>query len=296
MLLKRIRNINIPIDLQVKLFDQTIVPVLTYASEIWGVEDVKILEKVQLDFLRTILCVRKSTPLFMLYGEVGQFPLQVIIQIRIICFWGRLLVGKASKLSLAVYKMLLKDTQTGFYNHKWIVTVRTILENCGMNNIWLNQSFLSLNVLKFRITSALKDQFIQSWRHDIANSSKGQLYLMLKEKFEMEQYLLIQNFGQRIVITKFRTVNHRLPIEKGRWENIPTELRICRLCNKGLIGDEFHYILVCEFFNESRKSYLSQVFWNSRNKYDLKKLLCSKNKIVLNRLSKFIKIILDSMR
>ena len=30
LLYKRIRNLNIPLDLQIKLFDQTIVPILLY--------------------------------------------------------------------------------------------------------------------------------------------------------------------------------------------------------------------------------------------------------------------------
>jgi hypothetical protein len=34
-----------------------------------------------------------------------------------------------------------------------------------------------------------------------------------------------------------------LPIERGRWQNADRNLRICNLCDKKEIGDEFHYIL-----------------------------------------------------
>ena len=31
------------------------------------------------------------------------------------------------------------------------------------------------------------------------------------------------------------------------------ELRICHLCNTADLGDEFHYLLKCDYFNERRK-------------------------------------------
>jgi hypothetical protein len=43
--------------------------------------------------------------------------------------------------------------------------------------------------------------------------------------------------------------NHKLPIEHGRWNNIPRENRKCNSCNLEEIGDEFHYILNCPLSN-----------------------------------------------
>jgi hypothetical protein len=41
---------------------------------------------------------------------------------------------------------------------------------------------------------------------------------------------------------QFRTANHKLPIEIGRWNNTNRNNRICTHCNKNELGDEFHYI------------------------------------------------------
>jgi hypothetical protein len=38
-LYRKLRNILIPIDLQFKLFDSLMLPILTYGSEIWGYEN-----------------------------------------------------------------------------------------------------------------------------------------------------------------------------------------------------------------------------------------------------------------
>lgn len=63
LLFTRTNNANLPIDLTLKLFNHTILPILTYGSEIFGFENLDILEKVHNDFLRKITKVRRSTPM-----------------------------------------------------------------------------------------------------------------------------------------------------------------------------------------------------------------------------------------
>jgi hypothetical protein len=42
---------------------------LTYGSEIWGYENIDILEKVHVKICKLLLNLKTSTPTFMLYGE-----------------------------------------------------------------------------------------------------------------------------------------------------------------------------------------------------------------------------------
>jgi hypothetical protein len=42
------------LDLQLKLFDQTIAPILTFNCEVWGFENLDLIETVQNNFFRTI--------------------------------------------------------------------------------------------------------------------------------------------------------------------------------------------------------------------------------------------------
>jgi hypothetical protein len=67
------------------------VPILTYGCEVWGYENVQVLEKVHLQFCRNILKIRTSTPNFMSYGEIGRAPIDVVINVRMISFWNKLL-------------------------------------------------------------------------------------------------------------------------------------------------------------------------------------------------------------
>ena len=81
LLYKRIFNLNLPLDLQLKLFDSTILPIITYDCEIWGYESLELFEHIHNQFLRTITKCRKSTPMYMLYGELGRLFLTVILEI-----------------------------------------------------------------------------------------------------------------------------------------------------------------------------------------------------------------------
>ena len=50
LLYKGIYNLHLPIDLQLKLFDHTISPILSYGSELWSYENTDIIEKVHIEF------------------------------------------------------------------------------------------------------------------------------------------------------------------------------------------------------------------------------------------------------
>jgi hypothetical protein len=62
---------------------------------------------------------------------------------------------------------------------------------------------------------------------------------IFKPDFKFEEYFNILDEQNSLLLCKFRITNHKLPIEKGRWSNIPRENRYCELCQKNQIGDEY---------------------------------------------------------
>jgi hypothetical protein len=79
---------------------------LTYGSEIWGYENIDILKKVHVKFCKLMLNLKTSTPNFMLYGELGTYPLNITVKLKILSFWSKLIDGKQSKLSSLIYRLL----------------------------------------------------------------------------------------------------------------------------------------------------------------------------------------------
>ena len=77
---KNIRLKQLPIDVQLQLFDSVVLPELLYGCEIWGFENLAIIEKVHIQFLKYTLHLKNSTPLCMIYGELGRLPIECEIK------------------------------------------------------------------------------------------------------------------------------------------------------------------------------------------------------------------------
>ena len=65
-LLRKIRALNLPIDLQIDLFNKTIKPIVLYGCELWGTGNLESIERVQLKNLKQILNLKKH---FFIYGK-----------------------------------------------------------------------------------------------------------------------------------------------------------------------------------------------------------------------------------
>ena len=91
-----------------KLFDSLASPIILYTSEVWGFENKESIEKVHLQFCKNILKVRSSTPNYMVYGELGRYPMEVMVKCKIVLFWNNLLC-ESNKLSSILYKLMLNQ-------------------------------------------------------------------------------------------------------------------------------------------------------------------------------------------
>ena len=74
-LLKKAKQLLLPIDIQLDLFNKCIRPILLYGCEVWGYGNVEISEQVQLRFLKFVLNLKRTTPNYIVYGETGVLPL-----------------------------------------------------------------------------------------------------------------------------------------------------------------------------------------------------------------------------
>ena len=93
-------------------------------------------------------------------------------------------------------------------------------------------------------------------------------------------------------IIKYRTGNHRLPAERGRWDEVPLNERNCKICTIDDIGDEYHYLFTCDFFKSDRKLYLKPYFYVKPNIRKYWELFTSTNEAQLIKLSNFVEIIM----
>ncbi len=162
----------------------------------------------------------------MVYGELGRFPVAILVKVRMISCWGKLLSCNL-RLSSIMYSLVYNlSTTNESLKFDLINNVKNILQDTGMSYVWLSLSVSSVQWLKNNVKLVLTDQFKQTWRIAAESSSKGEYYVIYKDILKLEPYLLELHYKFRIWITRLRTSNHRLPIENGRRQNIDKEKKI----------------------------------------------------------------------
>ena len=87
-----------------------------------------------------------------------------------------------------------------------------------------NKTFDNVEYLKCVIKQRLEDQFLQNWNPLVHNSPKAINYKTFKTELKYEEYLNNLEIKDVILLCRFRIKNNKLPIETGRWQNIPTRL------------------------------------------------------------------------
>ena len=89
--LRKGRIHNVSIKCQLDLFNKIVRPILLYGCEIWGFGKNDMIERVHLKFCKLLLRLKVSTPKCMVYGELGRYPLEIDMKVRMISYWYKLI-------------------------------------------------------------------------------------------------------------------------------------------------------------------------------------------------------------
>ena len=165
-----------------------------------------------------------------------------------LCFWSKLV--SSEKLSSKIYNLTYNLYKNGTNGLKWIDFIKKTFDEIGLSFIFTNQLEINPNWIKVHATS------------------RGHFYSIFKQGFCMEPYLTRLTEVHRKFITKLRVNNIKFPIETGRWRNINRKDIICQKCSISLIGDEFHYLFVCNCHDilELRNKYIPNYFTTNAKK------------------------------
>jgi len=85
--IKKGRKHTWSISCQLDLFDKLVKHIVLYGCEVWGFGNNEILELVQLKFVNYILLhFKTTTPNWIVYGELGRYPVDSDIKLRMIFY------------------------------------------------------------------------------------------------------------------------------------------------------------------------------------------------------------------
>lgn len=242
-----------PLDIQLHLFDACILPILLYGSEVWGFTDTKNLEMFHNQYCKYILRLGSK--------KIEKFVRQIMLN-----FWLKMITGKSSKISFIIYQKMKYLYDKNDYKSAWMNTVKTTLDQLQLGYLWdTDPNYLNPNSLKAVFDKRLNMYYREQWADNLVESSACDFYVKFKSNLKLEPYLTLLEPKFAVPLAKFRSNNHRLPIVTGRYNNIPREDRLCKLCQYNSIGDEYHYLMTCEYFKPERDIYINRSFTDNPN-------------------------------
>ena len=268
------------------LFDCMIKPILTYASEIWGVKMCNINnvlniaenktnlyyksapDKCYIKWLKQTLGVHSKSTNIAVSAELGCFPVLHDAYSNIISYWNRLQTDNIGPILKDAYLCNQNMLEQG--QQCWLSDVKLLFCKVGLERVWRGELKYSNSGLKQQIKLKLQDIFEQQWKLDMYNDNrqygsgnKLRTYRKFKSEIALEPYLFFfRNNNTRKSFSKLRISAHNLAIESGRHHRpspIPLNDRICSQCNTGDIEDEFHLIISCNKFRKARGEFLTKL-------------------------------------
>ena len=270
-----------------QLSDAFVGSILNYSCEIWGFGKCKGIERIHLKFCKALLKVKSSTCNMGVYGELERYPLFISRYSCIIKYWCHLM-SSDNILINNLYYSLVEACNLGKKN--WASCVKSLLDNYGFSFVWTNPFSVNLETFYLNFKQRVIDTFKQSWLNDIANSRSLILYKNFKQTFEFEYYLNVLPSKLRIALSRLRLSSHQLQIETGRYaqNRIDRTLRLCSLCDKSDIEDEYHFVLVCSVYSQIRQKYIRPFYYIRPSVYKFTMLMQTKHTATLKKIGKYI--------
>jgi hypothetical protein len=270
-----------------KIFDSKISPILLYGSEIWGTKNYDVIESIHTYACKRFLCIKQSSSNHVARGECGRYPLYIYSYKRVVKYWYKIMCMPDSRLVKKCYYLLLLDDNNGKIN--WVSQVKHMLYSFGFGYIWEQQFINNISKFMSEFISRLKCSYEQDWHAALSISSKSFLYCSFKINFGLEVYLEnVTILKYRAALAQLRCCSHQLRIETGRYKKELRSERLCLTCGQDFIEDEFHFVLVCNRFQQLRCKYIPFKYYNNPTITKFNILMSSSNVNTIQQLSIFV--------
>lgn len=165
------------------LFDTCVGSILNYGCEVWGNHSARDIEKIHLEFIKNVLCVRKNTNTSMVYFETGRLPLKIVRYFRIFKFWFKLLQSRNCIIRSCYDKMFEECEQKSKNVSNWVSDIKDKLLEIGLGHIWAEQDKICYKSHFLLIKQRIIDNFVQNLIADINSSSRCMLYRNIIDLF-----------------------------------------------------------------------------------------------------------------
>ena len=285
-----------------RLFDSLVVPVLSYGCEIWGPDvigtngadllkgEVELLHRT---FLRSVLGVRKSTPVAVLMHELYRCPIMCTWLDQICRFWNR--IWERRDCNDWTYLCLVDSIQMASHCHKgWAHSVMRIVDKLTNSSIsivsdtggrpvccdiravlswaydkWHGHAWSSFEAAEQAAAARCHDPANESLVHSCPDDQHTGFKLLKYDCWfkgvgletaasrrwaRMQSYMGVLHKHSHIrIIAQFRTASHWLGCETLRPTVSDRSKRCCVACRDEC--EDEHHMLKCPLYTDIREKY-----------------------------------------
>jgi hypothetical protein len=262
----------------VTLYTSGVIPVVDYASEIWGYAKSVRSDITHNKAIKYFLGVPKYTPNAASQLDIGLLTPKYRRIKRMLQYWNRLIKMNDERLTKQLFKC---DYKLGYRN--WCAEIEQIFSILHQDDVYDNLKVCNIQLCMNELERLMKTELVE----EAMNKSKLRYYNQFKDKDLNEPYIV--NFMSRYnrsLLAKLRFGVLPLQIETDRYTRIKDDItgqyrlllreeRVCRICKNGEIEDELHFVCICDVYKVSRRILFEKVNminnefveWNLQDKF-----------------------------
>lgn len=278
---------NVTTEIQLKLFDCKVLPILIYGSEVWGVSGIDSAEIIASNFYRRLLGLLNNASVAFARGELGRNSLTPTILSKIISYWIKIVNSPHDKAIFQCYQYQYHLCENRNVDC-WATSVKQVLFLFGFGYAWTEHSVGDMDCFLNEFKTRSKDIDTQNWHGMLMEYGNLRTYRTIKQDLQLEPYLKL-NLHKNILnrLARLRGGLLRIGVNTGRWENVPYLNRLCKFCNSNVIDDENHFIFHCTATSTFRHNLMQYQIFHEHN---LKRLF----KVVKRDLSKDLSLYIET--
>ncbi|CAL8070297.1 unnamed protein product [Orchesella dallaii] len=246
-----------------KLLEALLLSIPLYAVEVWGLQFIEEIEKIQLNFIKRLLTLPQYTPGYMIRLETGLTHISNKILERSLRWWAKSLDLEDHRIpKICMQELLLLNSQTSTSKLSpkqavWTDQIQDLLAP----EAELNLHDVSSDQRYSRIRTAITIAGQQSQEADLDrcnHTSFSLFYNRLKHNPKTEDYLNYKmSFHKKRLFAQLRLHPEQLPtlklyVNKNKYSFSPKTQ--CDICNLKDNDDLFHHICLCKIYAPFRTS------------------------------------------
>ncbi len=219
------------------LFNTYILPILNYASGVWGYAEQAEPQILQNRICRFYLGVNKFTPNPVTKIEMDIVDIKFSRWVEMARYKNRLCNMEEHRFPVKIYKW-----EKSLKINGWVKNVNEMMTLCNMEECTDLEEFCDLDVLEARLRRMNRDR----WWLEATTMPKLRTFINIHD-ISQDRILVLKNLkrNHRSLIAKLKAGVLPLHLELGRYKNSPIETRVCHICDAGFLEDELHFLYKC---------------------------------------------------